>query len=292
MFALRQLGLVVHPTRRIDSVLDAISTWAAAHDVAVGQVPVAGQAREVAEAVDAGDCDLLLAVGGDGTALHALREGAAVSRPVLAVACGSIGMLTAVGAEGVVAALDQVAAGRFTAEPIPGLEVKCPDLPIGVAVNDVAVVRAGPGQIMVSIRVDDELYARAVGDGVVVASALGSSAYSMAAGGPILAAGVEGMVVTALESHGGCTPPLVVGPGAEVDLHIEPGYGGARLEFDGQIEDEQPTELRLARVEDHATLVALGDAESLIAGLRRRRILIDSPRVLARDDRKRLGDAS
>jgi hypothetical protein len=31
--------------------------------------------------------------------------------------------------------------------------------------------------------------------------------------------------------------------------------------------------------------VSLGGAEPLLAGLRRRKILIDSPRVLARDDR-------
>jgi NAD+ kinase len=281
--ALRQLGLVVHPTRRIDSVLDTVSTWAAAHDVAIGQVPIAGQAREVAEAVEAGDCDLLLAIGGDGTALHALRAGAAVSRPVLAVACGSIGMLTAVGAEGVVAALDQVAADRFTAEPIPGLEVSCPDLPIGVAVNDVAVVRAGPGQIMVSIRVDEVLYARVVGDGVVVASALGSSAYSMAAGGPILAAGVEGMVVTALESHGGCTPPLVVAEASVVGLEVVLSYGGTRYELDGRPADWAGPHLTIRHRRAYADLVALADQEPRLTGLRRRRLVLDAPRALIHD---------
>jgi hypothetical protein len=34
------------------------------------------------------------------------------------------------------------------------------------------------------------------------------------------------------------------------------------------------------------TLVALGEQEPMIAGLRRRRVIIDSPRLLARDDRE------
>ena len=38
-------------------------------------------------------------------------------------------------------------------------------------------------------------------------------------------------------------------------------------------------------MEDYATLVDFGDEEPLLAGLRRRRILMDSPRMLARDDR-------
>ena len=37
---------------------------------------------------------------------------------------------------------------------------------------------------------------------------------------------------------------------------------------------------------EFAALVSLGEEESAIAGLRRRRILMDSPRVLARDDRE------
>jgi NAD+ kinase len=281
--ALRQLGLVVHPTRRIDSVLRAISAWAAPHGVAVGQVPVAGQARKVAEPVEAGDCDLLLAIGGDGTALHALRAGAAASRPVLAVACGSIGVLTAVGAEGVVVALDQVAADRFTAEPVPGLEVSCPDLHVGVAVNDVAVVRAGPGQIMVSIRVDEVLYARVIGDGVVVASALGSSAYSMAAGGPILAAGVEGMVVTPLESHGGCTPPLVVAEASVIALEVGLSFGGTRCELDGRPADLAGHHLTIRHRREYGKLVALADQEPRLAGLRRRGLVLDAPRALIHD---------
>ena len=80
----------------------------------------------------------------------------------------------------------------------------------------------------------------------------------------------------------------MVGSQSAVRVAIEPGYAGARLEFDGQVIEGPPPELHLARVEDHATLVGLGDAEPLLAGLRRRRILIDSPRVLARDDRAAL----
>src|SRR6188472_1063464 len=108
MSALRQLGLVVHPTRSLDRVLDAVTGWGAEHGVRVGQVPIADQARQVAEPVDPAACDVLVALGGDGTALHALHAAAPVGRPVLAVACGSIGMLTSVTSEGVVDALNQV----------------------------------------------------------------------------------------------------------------------------------------------------------------------------------------
>ena len=64
--ALRRVGLVVHPTRPVDRALEDIGGWASAHGLTVGQVMVPGQPREVAEAVEAADCDLLLALGGTG----------------------------------------------------------------------------------------------------------------------------------------------------------------------------------------------------------------------------------
>jgi NAD+ kinase len=284
---LNRLGLVVHPQREIHTAIDAARTWAQANGAELVQIPVSGQERVVADAGEVASCDLVLAVGGDGTALHALHAAASVNRPVLGVACGSLGALTATASEDLAEALDSIAGGRWHPRRLPGLQVS--DGTGGrVAINDVVVVRRGPSQVIVEIHVDDQVYVRYAGDGIVVATPAGSSAYTLAAGGPILAERSDGLVLTPLAPHGGCCPPLVVGPASHVRLVIEPGYAGARLEFDGQVEEDQPETLDVARVENYATLVGLGDSEPLLAGLRRRRILIDSPRVLARDDRAAL----
>ena len=121
--ALAQLGLVVHPRRDIAGALDSIAAWASKNDVAIGQVRIPGQARRVGEPVDVESCDLLVAVGGDGTTLAALHAAAPVSLPVLGVACGSVGVLTSVHAGELVAGLDQVAAGSWIRRALPGLEV-------------------------------------------------------------------------------------------------------------------------------------------------------------------------
>src|SRR5918998_93104 len=68
-----RLGLVVHPRRPIDGALATVTTWAATHGVEVAQVRTPGQDREVAPAVAAAACDLVVALGGDGTTLAALR---------------------------------------------------------------------------------------------------------------------------------------------------------------------------------------------------------------------------
>jgi NAD+ kinase len=285
--ALAQLGLVVHPRRDIAGPLDSIAAWGSKNGVAIGQVPIPGQARRVAELVEVEACDLLVAVGGDGTTLAALHAAAPAFIPVLGVACGSVGVLTSVHADGLVAGLDQVAAGSWIRRPLPGLEVATAADRVGVGINDFAVVRSGIGQVIAAITVDGELYARTAGDGVVVASQLGSSAYTMAAGGPILSPGARGMVVTPLAPHGGVAPPLVVGSDSRVGLAVEPGYGGIRCELDGQEQErgKPSVEMTVSLRPDYATLVELHDQESMLTGLRRRGLVVDSPRILARDAR-------
>jgi NAD+ kinase len=279
------LGLVAHPRRHIDEALQAIREWAEKHDVAVGQVPIAGQSRRIAEPVDVASCDLVLALGGDGTTLAALHAAAPASRPVLGVACGSIGVLTSVSAARVSWALDQVAAGEWTPRRLPALQVASEAGDIGVSINDLVVIRNGPRQVITAITVADELYGRTAGDGLVVATPLGSSAYTTAAGGPILAPGAEGMVITPLALHGGVVPPLVVGPSSRVGVTVEPGYGGSRLELDGQELGATPAMLTVSLRREYATLVTLADEEPLLTGLRRRGLIVDSARILARDAR-------
>jgi NAD+ kinase len=253
-------------------------------------VPAAGQARRIAPPGDPATADLIVALGGDGTTLAALRTGATFDKPVLGVACGSLGALTAVTADELPEALDRVAAGDWQARRLPALRVEPDGEEPNVGVNDLVVVRQGAGQVLASVRVDGELFIRFAGDGLVIATPLGSSAYTLAAGGPMLAPGGAGLVFTPLAPHGGCCPPLVTGPDSRLEIKLDPGVGGARIEIDGQIRDHAeplvPRTLTVSLHPDHVTLVALGREEHPITELRRRRVLMDSPRVLARDDRE------
>jgi NAD+ kinase len=255
-------------------------------------IAVDGQTRRVADVVEAGDCNLIVAMGGDGTVLAALDAAAPVQKPVLGVACGSLGALTSVKAPDIESALDRVDAGDFTARRLPALAVKRDGKPIGEAFNDVSVVRHGAGQVVVEIDVDGAPYAGVAGDGAIVSTPLGSSGYTLAAGGPLVAATADALVVTAVASHGGSVPPVVLAATSVVTLHVDGGWSGARVEQDGQvIGDERPSgeqdpftlEIEMRRAA--ALLIDLDD-ETLIAGLRRRGVIADSPRLRVRAARR------
>jgi len=135
------------------------------------------------------------------------------------------------------------------------------------------------------VTVDDELYARLSGDGVIVASPLGSSAYSMAAGGPVLVSGTPAVVCTPLAMHGGSAPPLVVPATSSLRIEVHPSFAGFDIEIDGHVQELQSLDYRLSLEEEKLTLVSFGDLGLGLTALRERRLIADSPRVLARAGR-------
>jgi NAD+ kinase len=152
-------------------------------------------------------------------------------------------------------------------------------------VNDFVVVRRGSGQIVAEVAVDGELFVRLAGDGLAVATPIGSSAYSMAAGGPLLAANTPAFVCTPLAMHGGSAPPLVVPADASLTVEVQVGYAGFDVEIAGHRRPVEATSFRLMRQENKVKLVTFSPSGITLGTLRRRGLIADSPRVLARDDR-------
>ena len=277
------VGLVVHPSRNIDTPLGRLRTWADEHGAGVTQVAVPGQHRAVADLGEPGACDLIVSIGGDGTMLAAIRAAVAVDLPVLGVTCGSLGVLTSVGADALPAALDRFCAGDWTPRLLPALSVVRSDGPDLFALNDITIVRNGIGQVRVTSHVDGILFSRLAGDGAIVSTALGSSAYSLAAGGPLLTPGTDAYLLTPLPTHGGSRQALVVPAASELVLDVSAGIGGARLELDGQLTGIDPRDLAIRQRAGVATLVGFDDQEPLFTSLRRRGIIADSPRIVADD---------
>lgn len=282
-----RIGLVVHPTRPLEAALTALRDWAGHNGVELIQVVGFDDQQQVAERGDPTACELIVSVGGDGTTLAALHAGMRAGRPVLGIACGSLGVLTTVGVGEIATALDRFSAGDWVAESLPALDIKRELGAPLVALNDLVVIRAGEGQMRLGAAVDGALFARMSGDGCIVSTPVGSSAYTLSAGGPLIVPGTDAFVFTPLAPHGGVFPPLVVPAGSELTLDTTAGYGGIRLELDGQAIDSDADTIVIALRANAATVVKFDDQEPLIAGLRRRNIVADSPRMLAHDVRRR-----
>jgi NAD+ kinase len=279
-----RVGVLVHPVRPVGDALEVLRDWAQEHGLNVVQIQV-GDQPEVAPPGQPMDCDVIVALGGDGTVLKALHAAAKSSAPVLGVAYGSLGALTTVAAEDLRSGLEQFAAGAFVREHLPGLALASDHGEHATAINDVALVRSGGTQLVVELRVEGELYVRLAGDGIAIATPLGSSAYSMAAGGSLLAGGIDGFICTPLAMHGGCAPPVVVPQQLGISLEVQPGHDGFGVQVDGFRLETQAEHFTLSCQAGYATLARLDGASSDLTRLRQRGLIADSPRVLAQRHR-------
>jgi NAD+ kinase len=278
---MQRVGVMIHPIRPVQDALVVLRRWVDDRGLELVQIP-SGEQPSVAPWGDVSACDLIAALGGDGTILKALHVAAKTGTPVMGVAYGSVGALTSVPHGELRAGLDRFAAGSWFAQELPALVVSTADGKRAWAINDLVLARRGGTQLGVDVFIDQDLYVRLAGDGIVVATALGSSAYSMAAGGPLLAGGAQALVCTPLAMHGGCAPPVVVPDDRVVTFQVHPGHGGFNVEIDG-VELAACTERFAVSSEPaYARLVALNESDGGVPRLRERGLINDSPRVLGR----------
>ncbi len=281
---MERVGVVIHPTRRVQDAVDILDRWTQERGLELVQL-LSTEQPAVAPPGQVSACDLIVALGGDGTILKALHASAKTGTPVLGVAYGSLGALTTVPTGELRAGLDRFASGDWDRRHLPALVVDGAEGQIASAINDLVLARGGGTQLTLDVCVDGELYARLAGDGVVVATPLGSSAYSMAAGGSLLATGTNAFVCTPLAMHGGCAPPLVVPDQSEVTLDVHPGHSGFYVDIDGFRIATDAERFAVTSEHDYAMLVGLDSSRTDLPRLRLRGLISDSPRLVGREQR-------
>jgi NAD+ kinase len=184
-------------------------------------------------------CQVMIALGGDGTALNGARAMAGRRGVLMPVNLGGLGFLTVAEEGELTDATRQAFAGRWPVvrRRLVGAVVRRRGRPIhrARAMND-AVVKTAGGYAALHLRMSvlGHDLGHLVADGVICASASGSTAYSLSAGGPVLAPDVEAFVVTPVCAHTLGSRPLVLSPSGRVTLRVLGSFDRAMLLLDGQ----------------------------------------------------------
>ena len=184
-------------------------------------------------------CDVLVTLGGDGTALIGARALAGRRATLLPINLGGLGFLT-VAESGEMANATRLAfGGRWPVaarRPLTTLvRRRGRTMHRGLALND-AVVKSAGGHSAIHLRIAalGHDLGHLVADGLIAATAAGSTAYSLSAGGPVVAPDVEAMVVTPVCPHALSTRPLVFGPDHELEIEVIGSFDRMTLLLDGQ----------------------------------------------------------
>ena len=183
--------------------------------------------------------DFVIVLGGDGTLLSVARNVSRAGIPILGVNLGSLGFLTEIKQEEIIAALEALHADgcgiseramvhcqlRRNGECLASYE----------ALNDVVVNQSALARITdFDVRVNGAFVANYKADGLIVATPTGSTAYSLAAGGPILTPNIPGFVITPVAPHALTNRPLVVPDTALIEVSTKVTRESAYLTVDGQ----------------------------------------------------------
>lgn len=149
-------------------------------------------------------CDVAVALGGDGTIIHAAKRAAICGRPVLGINCGRLGFMA--GLEG--DELDQLAAlihGNYTIERrmLLDIQLEAGDRVTSFSALNEAVVSRGALSRMIELEVRNqgERVSLYQADGVIVATPTGSTAYSLSAGGPVIDPALRCLLLTPVCPH-------------------------------------------------------------------------------------------
>ncbi len=192
----------------------------------------------VIDAVESFDgCDVVLALGGDGTLLAAARLVEREEIPLLGIKIRSLGFLAE---DDVDRAVQDLLGERFMIQDRMRLNVSLESEGSTAAnysaLNDVVVHGIGVSRVIhLRTIINDVLLGDYLSDGVIVSTPTGSTAYSLAAGGPIVNPTRVGVfIITPLCPHSLSVRPVVVSAEETFTVELVEHDNEAMITIDGQ----------------------------------------------------------
>lgn len=145
--------------------------------------------------------DVVIAVGGDGTMLAAVKRSLSWDVPVLGFNLGTLGFLAAAEPSDLDVVIGRLSSGDYETETRTTVTAS-----IGrrsaVGINDVVVEKIDSTRLVsLDVVIDGSEFVTYRADGLIFATPTGSTAYSFSAGGPLVDPRVDALVMTPVASH-------------------------------------------------------------------------------------------
>jgi NAD+ kinase len=253
---------------RVAEAMHALAEQAIGHGVRVlvdAAAPMqfpAGVKRHP-EAELAAHAGLLVAVGGDGTLLHAARLAVGSEVPLLGINRGRLGFLADISASEMQQRFDQVLHGEYTRDRrwLIDARIRNPTGPErhALALNDVVLQKQETGRMLdFETWIDGCFVNTHGGDGLVAATPTGSTAYALACGGPIVQPDLEALVLAPISPHTLSVRPIVISRRSQIEVRlVHSAPIRAQVVCDGAVlGDLAPTgKLLIGPTEAHITLL-------------------------------------
>ena len=148
------------------------------------------------------DCDVMLAIGGDGTILKCALKASKYQKPILGINCGRLGFMASL-EYSQLEDLARLAQGDYSTSRRMMLNARVKGHEeVFYALNDVVVSRSDDCKIAdFEVIKDGKAVSCLRANGVIFSTATGATAYSMSAGGPIIEPEMECIEYTQICPH-------------------------------------------------------------------------------------------
>lgn len=211
-------------------------------------------------------CELVLALGGDGTFLRAAELSRPAGVPMLGVNLGHVGFLAEADPESLDAAVGAVVAHRYRVEErvTVDAEVTLDGVVIAEAwaLNEASLERTNRERMLeIAVAVDGRPLLRFGCDGLLCSTPTGSTAYAFSAGGPIMWPDVDALLVVPNAAHALFARPIIVAPSSVVDVDLVSRGHEAVLSCDGRRSIAVPAgaRVRMRRGAQSVKIARVGD---------------------------------
>ena len=169
-------------------------------------------------------CDIIIAIGGDGTIIHAAHFAAKHDKPILGINAGRLGFLAGLEKQEL-HLLKNLFCGNYTTDKRMMLKVshKSGDELKGeyYCLNDCIVARGASLRLCeIEATYNKGRINTFLGDGLIIATPTGSTAYSLSAGGPVVDTAIESLILTPICTHSLFTRSMIFQSDSIIKLRV------------------------------------------------------------------------
>lgn len=172
------------------------------------------------------NCDVAIAIGGDGSIIHAAKKACKYNKPILGVNAGNLAFMAGV-EKHEIELLKELINGNYSTDKRMLLDVTVLDssnnqiMQQDSCINDIVIAR---GEMIKLVHLDiscdgkniNEYYA----DGIIISTPTGSTAYSLSAGGPVVDPRIESILLTPICTHSLFARSLIFDSNSELCVSI------------------------------------------------------------------------
>ncbi len=209
-------------------------------------------------------CDIIIAIGGDGTIIHASHFAAEYDKPILGINAGRLGFLAGLEKEELYL-LKNLFCGKYTTDKRMMLKVTHyeSDELAGedYCLNDCIVGRGISLRLCeIEAKCDGRKINDYLADGLIIATPTGSTAYSLSAGGPVVDTAIESLILTPVCTHSLFSRSMIFKPDSKISITVKnPDVCLPVFSCDGQIGKKMTLESRIEieKSERHVKIIRI-----------------------------------